>query len=233
MTTYDIVVLSILAVSVLYSVFRGMVREIFSLLAYVTGYYVAIMFQNDLAMYVGKVLTNLTGARVISFILIFIGTVIVVTFIGKGVGGLLNAAGGLSFFNRVMGGVIGFVKAVAILLAIMAPLELFPDLYHSLTKGSTIAPHLQSVSKKMRQSVGDKTDLRDLAPKLPNMPSLADVEDKLKDLKDKDLKSIEKMADDLKQKAEALLPKNGKPQEEYSREDIKQLEKILKSVEKE
>jgi len=40
------------------------------------------------------------------------------------------------------------------------------------------------------------------------------------------------MADALKQKAGALSP-NGKPQEEYSREDIKKLEKILKSVEKE
>ncbi|OGW18859.1 MAG: hypothetical protein A3K09_08025 [Nitrospinae bacterium RIFCSPLOWO2_12_FULL_47_7] len=200
-----------------------MVREIFSLLAYVSGFYVASMFQNALAIYVSKVLTNHTGARVVSFILIFIGTVIIVSFVGKGVGRLFSAAGGLSFFNRVMGGVIGLAKGVAVLLAIMAPLELFPDLYHSLTKGSKISPYLESASKSMRKGVGVKTDFREL---VPTMPTMADMEEKLKD--------VEKMTDSVKQKAKGLsLPKGGKPQEEYSREDIKQLEKILKSIEKE
>lgn len=228
MTTFDIVVSVVLGISVLYSIFRGMVREIFSLLAYVTAFYMASMFQIDLAAHVGKVLTNQTGARVVSFILIFLGTVIIVTFIGKGVGGLLSAAGGLSFFNRVMGGIIGLAKGVAVLMAVMAPLELFPDFYHSITKDSKMAPSLAGLSKSMRQGVGIKTDFRELVPSLPNMPSMADVEEKLKDLKD-----IEKMADSVKQKAKGLSLQNGKPQEEYSREDIKQLEKILKSVEKE
>jgi hypothetical protein len=48
----------------------------------------------------------------------------------------------------------------------------------------------------------------------------------------KDLKELEKLGETVKKKAKQLSDSDGKPQEEYSAEDIKKLEKVLKSVSK-
>lgn len=228
MTTFDTVVLAVWGISFVYSVYKGMVREIFSLLALVSGYYAAWMFRDSVAGHLSKIVTNQTGARVVSFIFIFLGVMILVAFIGKIVGRLMDSAGGLTFFNRVMGGIIGLVKGIAIVTTAMAPLELFPDYYRSVTAGSNIAPHLEKISKQMRQSAGVSNNLFNnmpAMPSLPDMPGLAGVEEKLKDLKE-----IEKLADTMKKKAKELAPADGKPQDEYSAEDVKKLEKVLKSV---
>lgn len=233
MTTFDTVVSVILGASFLYSIYKGMVREIFSLLALASGYYAAWMFRDSLAVHISKILTNQTGARIVSYVFIFFGTMILVAFIGKAVGRLMDSAGGLTFFNRVMGGVIGLVKGVAIVTIAMAPLELFPEYYRSVTGGSNFAPHLEKISKYMRQSAGVSTDLFNKMPSMPGMPSLPDmpgmagVGEKLKDLKE-----LEKLADTVKKKAKELADTEGKPQDEYSAEDIKKLEKVLKSVSK-
>lgn len=226
MTTFDTVVLVVLACSVFYSIFRGLVKEIFSLLAYVTGFFTANLYQHDLAVYVVKVLTNQTGARLVSFILIFLGTVILVTFIGKAVSGLLSSAGGLSLFNRVMGGIVGLAKGVAIVVAVMAPLELFPSMYHSITEDSTTAPYFKTISKMMRLGVGDS--LMDKVPAISGMPDMSGVQEKLKDLQ-----ALGKIDENVKQKVKELAAGSGKPQDSYSKDEVKQLEKILKSIEKE
>lgn len=224
MTTFDTVVAVVVGVSVFYSVTKGMVREIFSLLAVASGYYAAAMFQRETAAYLGKILANQTAARIVGFVLIFLCAAIVVSFIGKGIRRLMKSAGGLSLFDRVMGGLIGLVKGLAIVIIVLAPLELFPDFYRSITRGSMIAPSLESVSKQMRKSAGDQNGILD---KLPNI-SLQGAEEKLKELKD-----LEKMTDKLKLKAKEFSLSDGKPQDEYTKEDKKQLEKMLKSIDKE
>ena len=229
MTTFDTVVLVLLACSIFYSIFRGLVKEIFSLLAYVTGFYTANLYQRDLAGYIVKVLTNQTGARVVSFILIFLGTVILVTFIGKAVSGMLSSAGGLSLFNRVMGGIIGLAKGVAIVVAVMAPLELFPSMYNSITEDSTTAPYLKNISKLMRLGVADSANkIMDKVPGIPGMPDMADMGGKLKGLPE-----LGKIDENIKQKVKELSAVTGKPQDSYGKDEVKQLEKILKSIEKE
>ncbi|MBI4383649.1 MAG: CvpA family protein [Nitrospinae bacterium] len=224
MTTFDTIVGIVLIVSVVYSVFKGMVREIFSLLAYFGGYFAALRFQGDASAHVQKVLTNPTAARIVSFILIFFCVSILISFIGKGVRALMKSSGGLSGMDRVMGGLIGLLKGLVLAVIVLAPLELFPDLYRSLTKGSMIAPNLEAISKKMRASVAPNNGFLD---KFPNI-SMQGVEEKLNQAKD-----LGKITDTLKLKAREFSVSDGKPQDEYTKEDKKQLDKMLKSLNKE
>ncbi|MBI5427009.1 MAG: CvpA family protein [Nitrospinae bacterium] len=224
MTTFDTIVGIVLIVSVVYSVFKGMVREIFSLLAYFGGYFAALRFQGDAGAHVQKVLTNHAAARIVSFILIFFCVSILISFIGKGVRALMKSSGGFSGTDRVMGGLIGLLKGLVLVVIVLAPLELFPDLYRSLTKGSMIAPNLEAISKKMRASVAPNNGFLD---KFPNI-SMQGVEEKLNQAKD-----LGKITDTLKLKAREFSVSDGKPQDEYSKEDKKQLDKMLKSLNKE
>lgn len=224
MTTFDTIVGAVLIVSVVYSVFKGMVREIFSLLAYFGGYFAALRFQGDASAHVQKVLTNHTAARVVSFILIFFCVSILISFIGKGVRALMKSSGGLSGVDRVMGGLIGLLKGLVLVVIVLAPLELFPDLYRSLTKGSMIAPNLEAISKKMRASVAPNNGFLD---KFPNI-SMQGVEEKLNQAKE-----LGKITDTLKLKSREFSVSGGKPQDEYTKEDKKQLDKMLKSLNKE
>ena len=47
MTTFDIIVFSVLGLSTVLSFFKGFVKEIFSLFSYLGGYLMAVNYQQD------------------------------------------------------------------------------------------------------------------------------------------------------------------------------------------
>ncbi len=72
MTGFDSIVLAVVVISVIYSTLKGMVREIFSLLALVTGYLVAVQFQDRLAKLMVNWVSNDAASTILSFFILFI-----------------------------------------------------------------------------------------------------------------------------------------------------------------
>ncbi len=50
MTTFDIVVYSVIGLSVIFSLFKGFVKEVFSLLSYLGGYLMSSNYQGVLSL---------------------------------------------------------------------------------------------------------------------------------------------------------------------------------------
>ena len=221
LTVFDAIVAVILSISLFFSLFKGMIREIFALVGYAGGYLVAVKYQDSFAQTLMSSVGNKTVAGIISFAVLFFSIVLVLSLIGKVVRGYLTAAPGLSWVDRLMGGVIGVLKGVVILVILIFPLKFFPDFYREVTKDSFFAPHLRETSNQVSQLVSNRK-LFDWIPKF----YLDGVEDQFKM---KELNKLSKEMESLKD----LIPMPGKkPYDTYSEEDKKQLDKILQSIEK-
>ena len=228
MTTFDVVVYSILGLSVIFSLFKGFVKEIFSLLSYLGGYLMASKYQGVFSQLIMESIPSKPIAKLIAFAGIYIMTAIIISLMGRIARGFIMSATQLSGFDRLAGGFVGFAKGVIIVVALTIPLQFFPEVSKKLMKDSQTAPHLAKVLAFANQN-----------------PEALNIRKKLTDFdmggmteKFEELKEMKKMADQFEDFKKSLPnmegnSKNGeKPQDQYSKEDIQKLTDILKSVEK-
>jgi membrane protein required for colicin V production len=219
MPLFDTIAAIILVISLIYSMVRGMVREIFALLAYIGGYFAAITFGKDFSSTLKPYISNPTALQIISFALIFMVTLFAISLIGKGIQKLVHSAPGLSGLDRVFGGVIGLGKGIILLIILLFPLQFFPDIHKEITRDSFFAPKLNELSKVLGRGV----DTDKIVDKLPKF-DLDGVKKQLKGLKD--------IKDSLKPEETEPEHTKGKSQEGHSKEDKNELNSILLSLEK-
>jgi len=219
MTLFDSIAALILVISLIYSMVRGMVREIFALLAYIGGYFAAITFGKKFSSNLEPYISNPTALQIISFAVIFIVTLFAISLIGKGIQKLVHSAPGLSGLDRVFGGAIGLGKGIILLIILLFPLKFFPDIHSELTRDSIIAPRLIELS----EALGRGLDKEKIVDKLPRF-DLDGVKKQLKSLKDikNSIKPEVTESEDIK----------GNPQEDYTKEDKNKLKDILISLDK-
>ena len=165
MTTFDIIVFSILGLSILLSLFKGFVKEIFSLLSYLGGYLIASNYQQDFAQVLMESITSKAIAKLVAFITIYILTTIIISLIGRVIHSMIMSATKLSIFDRLIGGIVGFGKGVVIVVAIIFPIQFFPNIYQMLTKDSQTAPYLA----KALQLINQKSASLNIKEKLDNL----------------------------------------------------------------
>ena len=228
MTTFDIIVFSILCLSVVLSLFKGLVKEIFSLLSYLGGYLMAAHYQQSFAQVFIEIIPSKAIAKLIAFIAIYIFTAIIISLIGRVFRSMIISATKLSIFDRLIGGVVGFGKGLIIIVAIIYPIQFFPNISQKLTQDSQTAPYLAKVLQLINQKSAsfdirgklDNLNIDEAKEKVDELINLDNMADKLQDLKEK-LPSMEKQ-----------FNSEDKPLDEYSTEDLQKLNDIIKSVEK-
>ncbi len=228
MTTFDIIVFSILGLSVVLSLFKGLVKEIFSLLSYLGGYLMAANYQQSFAQVFIEIIPSKAIAKLIAFIAIYIFTAIIISLTGRVVRSMIISATKLSIFDRLIGGIVGFGKGLILIVAIIYPLQFFPNISQKLTQDSQTAPYLAKVLQLINQKSAsldirgklDNLDIDEAKEKVDELINLDNMADKLQDLKKK-LPSMEKQ-----------FNSEDKPLDEYSTEDLQKLNDIIKSVEK-
>lgn len=215
MTTFDIVVYFILGLSVIFSLFKGFVKEVFSLLSYLGGYLMASKYQGVVSQLLIENIPSKPIAKLIAFAGIYIMTAIIISLIGRVARGFIMSATQLSGVDRLAGGFVGFARGVIIAVAITFPLQFFPEVGKKIMKGSQTAPHLAKVLAFVNQS----PETLNIRKKLTDF-NMGGIKEKFEDLK----KGLPNMEGDSK--------KGEKAQDQYSKEDIQKLTDLLKSVEK-
>ena len=228
MTNFDIIVYFILGLSVIFSLFKGFVKEIFSLLSYLGGYLMASKYQGVFSKFLMESIPSNPIAKVIAFTAIYILSAIIISLMGRVARGFIISATQLSGFDRLAGGIVGFAKGVIIVVALTFPLQYFPKVGDKFMKYSQTAPHLAKVLIFINQNSKNSNILKKLTDfdmggvkeKLEELKDATDITDQFEGLK----KSLPSMRDDSQ--------KGDKPLEQYSKKDIQKLTDILKSVEK-
>jgi len=117
MTWLDYAVLTILAASILWGVWRGLVHEVVSVAAWVLAFLAANLLAGPLGEALPKSMVTTPEVRVlVSFVVVFIATLVVCTVVGHLLSKMMKVAG-LGPLDRTLGGVFGLVRALVILLA--------------------------------------------------------------------------------------------------------------------
>ena len=125
MTTFDWVVVAVIALSTLLAFFRGVVRELVAVVAWVLGFVGAIAFTPAL----GALLPSIPGypgvPYLIAFALIVIGALLLGALIAWPLTKAIRAAG-LGFVDRFLGSIFGLVRGAALMLAFVIVAGLTP-----------------------------------------------------------------------------------------------------------
>ena len=228
MTTFDFIIYAILILSFLASLSRGFVKEVFSLLCYFGGFLMAIKYQGSFSRLLMETISSKPIAKVVAFSIIYVLTAIIISLMGKVIRGMLMSATRLSLIDRFMGGGVGFVKGAIIVIAVIFPLQFFPEISKKLTRDSQTIPYLVEVLIFVNKNISNFNFQNPLAD-----INIDNTKEKLKELK-----VIQKVEDQLEEIKKKLpkISKNSISEEkhldEYSKDDLEKLNDILKSVTK-
>ena len=127
MTLFDYAVLTIVGGSVLLSIFRGFVREVLALAAWVIAFIAAGVLGNVVAGWLATSISDESVRVLVAFVAVFVATLISMSLIALVVSGLMRKAG-LGLEDRVLGSFFGLARGMLIvmLLVLLAGLTALP-----------------------------------------------------------------------------------------------------------
>ena len=167
MNPFDILILVILGYSLVRGLFRGLVKEISSIIGVFGGFYAAYTYYKLLANLLSSIIHDVAYLNILSFLIIFCVVLIVVSMLGVIIKYLLNIAF-LGWVDRVGGFVFGLAKGILIVSVIFISLTAFLPKGSAFIKNSVLAPHVSWVSEKMAKVVSQDMKL-DFMSKLEDL----------------------------------------------------------------
>lgn len=135
----DYVLLAVLALSAVYSVFRGFVREMLSLIGWVLSFWVAIKFADTVAVKLEGLIDIPSVRFVIAFLLLFVAVLVASILVSRLAMRLVKWSG-LRSVDRIIGAGFGLARGVvmAMLLVMfggLSPLSQQADWQQSVMVG--------------------------------------------------------------------------------------------------
>ena len=118
MTVFDYAVLAIVALSILISVIRGLVREMLALAAWAVGFIVASVFAPDAAALLVPHVTDEKVRLLAAFAGLFLAVLVGMSVLALAVSKLVKGVG-LGLEDRVLGGVFGLARGVLVVMVLV------------------------------------------------------------------------------------------------------------------
>lgn len=139
MSGADWVILAVLVISVAQAASEGFFHEAFGLAGLVIGYIVAAWQYPQVAAWFAPHVKSEWVADVAAFLLIFMGIMLLAGVAGRIARWAMRAAG-LTFFDRLLGGVLGLLRGVLVIAVVLVCLAAFTPTSDWLTN-SQLAPY--------------------------------------------------------------------------------------------
>jgi membrane protein required for colicin V production len=135
----DWILVAILALSAIHALFRGLILEFFSLAGLFCGILLAAWNYPQIASKFGGFITNPAIAKMVAFLTIAIGAMILAAILGRIIHRSAHALG-LGFFNRLGGATFGLLRGSLMGVALLMALTAFlPG--SGWLKNSSLAPY--------------------------------------------------------------------------------------------
>jgi uncharacterized membrane protein required for colicin V production len=151
----DLTALAILIVFFILGLFRGFVWQISRILTLVTAYVVAGVYGETIAGSLRKMVSGINEdlAVYIAYFAVFVIVLIVVSVIAYFLEKLVDRTG-LSFYNRLGGGVLGVVTGAALVLALLFGVFAFFGAGSNIVEAARRS-HSMTVSQRTLTALGD------------------------------------------------------------------------------
>ena len=148
MNIFDIIVLVILAYCIIRGIFRGLLKELSSIIGVFGGFYAAYTYYTVAAKPLSRWISHTGYLNLVSFLIIFCIVFLVISIVGVIINYLLKLAF-LGWFDRLAGALFGAVKAILIVSVLLIALTTFLPKGSPIIKDSLLSPHIAFISEKM------------------------------------------------------------------------------------
>jgi membrane protein required for colicin V production len=148
MNPFDIFIIIVVGYSLIRGLFRGLVKEVSSIIGVLGGFYAAYSYYPIMAKLLSGLITNPSYLNILSFLIIFCTVLIVISILGVVIKYLMNVAF-LGWVDRACGFGFGLVKGLLIVAVLFIILTTFLPKGAPLIKKSVLAPHVIWISEKM------------------------------------------------------------------------------------
>ena len=112
----DIIILAVMGVSLVFGLFRGLLRELLSLVSWILAFWIAYRYTSSVAQIIDKALQNPTLSQAVSAVLVFVVVLVALMLLASLISKVFKATG-LGGMDRILGGLFGLGRAVVILFA--------------------------------------------------------------------------------------------------------------------
>ncbi len=125
---------------------RGAISQLFGIAGVIGGFLLAAHSYESLARQLSALFPGLPGAAAIGFLAIFLLTWFCVGVTGYWTGKLLRRTG-LGFLDRLLGGMVGFTKALLLAILSITLLTFILSPKSSILTGSCLTPYVQHATQ--------------------------------------------------------------------------------------
>ncbi len=133
----DIIIIVLLASAAIFGAMKGIIRQVFGLLALFLGVYCAFKFSSWAAHYIAMWLhTGEQLTRILAFSVTFIAVMIAVILIGRLIARLASLAA-LGVIDKILGSVFSVFKVMCILCVLLYIVQHFNGQFHFLRENIT------------------------------------------------------------------------------------------------
>lgn len=118
MTVFDYAVLTILGLSVIFSVMRGMIREVLSILGWLAAFYVGRTYADQLLPMMPVDIPSESLRMLAAFLVLFLSTLLLASILGIALSAIVSKIG-LGWFNRTLGALFGVLRGLLIVCVVV------------------------------------------------------------------------------------------------------------------
>lgn len=148
MNLFDMLAIVILAFCVIRGMFRGLIKEISSIIGVLGGFYAAYTYYTFPAGLLFRWVSDPAHVNIVSFLLIFCIVFLAISMLGVVIKYVLNIAF-LGWFDRICGTGFGLLKGILLVSVLLIIFTAFLPKGAPLVKDSVLAPHVSLVSERM------------------------------------------------------------------------------------
>lgn len=152
MNLLDYLLIAILGYCLVRGIFRGLVKELSSIVGVFGGFYAAYTYYPQISRLVGHWIDNAGYRNIVSFLILFLSIYLVVSIAGVMIKHLLNIVF-LGWVDRIGGALFGSIKGVMITTVVILMLTTFLPKNAAILSQSVVSRHMMTVSATMVKMV--------------------------------------------------------------------------------
>ena len=118
MTSFDYLVLVVIAISIILSVMRGLLREVLAILGWVAAFYVAKTYTNQVLPMMPVNIPTEPLRILAAFLVLFLATLLVASLLAIALSAIFKKIG-LGWLNRLLGAGFGIVRGLLIVCVLV------------------------------------------------------------------------------------------------------------------